>query len=304
MQHRIESNVTKPAIPVRVEHDIPAYLASDEALIHALSRYPARMVEVSRYDFRQSGSVAWTRGQRGNADAATVLDAVKTGQLRVVLRDLQTMHPGLWAEIRLALARLDPEFEINAENLLARLVISSATACTPCRFDTKNVLTFQLRGFQRMWVYPTDEAHLPQSEVEATAAGQASGRLPQNRVEDSAAWRFGVVPGEALSWPLHSPYYSENEEGLCVSVMVTYDTASSRFTNRLHLANNVLRQWGQEVARLDTMPRLQQRLLWLASFPLLAISSFDGAFRRSRKVTDLIPCAVEQDWKTDRSLVA
>jgi hypothetical protein len=304
MQHRIEENVTKPAIPVRVEHDIPAYLSSDEALVHILNRYPAELVDISRYDFGDNGNIVWTAGQRGHAAGETVLDAVKSGQLCLTLNDIETAHPGLWAEVRLAVAGLDPLFERKAGKMTGQLVISSSTARFPCRFGTANVVLFHLRGFQRVWVYPTDEIHLPQTSIEQTVAGETSGDLPRNRIEDSAAWRFGVVPGEALAWPLHAPHYSENEEGLCVSVMLTYETAASRFANGVHLANGVLRRWGHEIPRFEETPLLQRVFLRLAS---IAFSAF-GLARRdakpARQGVDTARCAIEQDWQIDRRSLA
>jgi hypothetical protein len=300
MQHRIEENVTKPAIPVRGEHDIPAYLSSDEALIHILNRYPAELLDISRYDFGESGRIVWTAGQRGHAAGETVLDAVRNGQLCIALNNIESAHPGLWAEIRLALASLDPQIERKSRKVTGQLVISSSTARFPCRFDTANVVLFHLRGFQRVWVYPTDETHLPQTKIETTVAGETPGDLPRNRIEDSAAWRFGVVPGEVLAWPLHAPHYSENEEGLCVSIIITYETAASRLANGAHLANGVLRRWGCKVPRLEETRLLQRVALRLAS---VAFSIF-GLVRRGAKpvtpVVDTARCAIEQDWQIDR----
>jgi hypothetical protein len=299
MQHRIEENVTKPAIPVRVEHDIPTYLSSDEALIHILNRYPAELIDISRYDFGESDKIVWTPGQRGHAAGETVLDAVRNGQLCVTLNNIENAHPGLWAEVRLAFAGLDPRFERKASKLTGRLVISSSTARFPCRFDTDNVVLFHLRGFQRVWVYPTDEIHLPQTKIETTLAG-ASSDLPRNRVEDNAAWRFGIVPGEALAWPLHAPHYSENEEGLCVSVIVTYETAASRVVNGVHLANSVRRRWGHKIPRLEETSNLQRIFLWLESFAFAPLGLVPRDAKAVRQVVDPARCAIEQDWQIDR----
>lgn len=304
MQHRIESNVTKPAIPVRVEHEIPAYLSSDEALVHTLNRYPAELLDITRYDFTGNGKMTLTPGQRGQAAGETVLDAVKTGQLCLTLNNVEIAHPGLWAEIRQACASLDPQFETKAHKVTARLIVSSATARFPCRFELANVVLFHLRGFQRVWVYPTDETHLPQTEIEKTVARQASGDLPHNRIEDNAAWRFGIVPGEALAWPLHAPHYSENEEGLCVSVIVSYETADSRFANRIHLANSVLRRFGRSIPRLDETPVFSRAVRWLASFAFSAAGLVQRDVKPAKHVLDTARCALEHDWRIDRRRLA
>jgi hypothetical protein len=305
MQRRIESKVTKPSAPARVEHDIPAYLASDEALIHILNRYPAELLDISRYDFGQNGRVSLTPGQRGHAAGETVLDAVKNGQLCITLNGIERAHPGLWAEIRMACADFGSPLEgVKARRLTGQLVISSSTARFPCRFDASNVVVFQLRGFQRFWIYPTDESHLPQIEVEKTVTGQASGELAHNRVEDNAAWRFGVIPGEALAWPLHAPHYIENEDGLCVSVIVTYETAASRATNDIHTANSVLRRWGREIPEMQKIPFLSRVLLRIAA---AAFTGLGLALRNAKpapRVPDIARAAIEQAWQIDRRSLA
>lgn len=42
--------------------------------------------------------------------------------------------------------------------------------------------------------------------------------LTYSRIMDGAAWRFDVVPGEAITWPLPAPHLVENQEALCVSL--------------------------------------------------------------------------------------
>ena len=305
MQRRIESNVTKPSAPARVEHDIPSYLASDEALIHILNRYPTELLDISRYDFGQNGRVTLTPGQRGRAAGETVLDAVKNGQLCITLNGIERIHPGLWGEIRMACGNFGPELEgVKARKLTAQLVISSSTARFPCRLDTSNVVIFHLRGFQRVWVYPTDETHLPQIEVEKTVTGQATGELPHNRIQDNAAWRFGVVPGEALAWPLHAPHYIENEEGLCVSVIVTYETVASRAANDIHIANSVLRRWNREIPKMQEIPFFSRIGLRVAAMAFTGLGLAMRDARPVRRVPDIARAAIEQDWQIDRRSLA
>ena len=47
MARLVESKVTKLEAPKAIEHNLPPYLASDEALIHALNRYPAGLVDTN-----------------------------------------------------------------------------------------------------------------------------------------------------------------------------------------------------------------------------------------------------------------
>lgn len=100
MAHPVESSVTTGDVltaPKAVEHGIPSYLASDEALIHILDRYPGVLFDINCYDFGGDAQVSRTTGTRDCTVGRTVLNAVKAGRLWVNLRFCEEVHPGLWA---------------------------------------------------------------------------------------------------------------------------------------------------------------------------------------------------------------
>lgn len=49
MTRTVESNMTGVTVPTVLDHEVPTYLASDEALIHLLDRYPAELFDINRY---------------------------------------------------------------------------------------------------------------------------------------------------------------------------------------------------------------------------------------------------------------
>jgi len=112
-------------------------------------------------------------------------------------------------------------------------------------------MLFHLRGVRRVWIYPKTEDFLPQEAAERIIIGESGNELPGVRAKDQEAWRFDIVPGEALAWPLHAPHRIENDEGVCVSVVVKFETADSAITNGALLANSVLRRWNWEVPDVD-----------------------------------------------------
>jgi len=306
MTHRVESIVTRTASPVRVEHDVPPYMSADDALVHILSRYPTELLEINRYDFGENGKVTLTPGKRGRAGGETVLDAVKNGQLCITLREIEKAHPGLWGEIHKAFAELAPQIGITrASKMTGQMILSSATARFPYHFDVANTAVFHLRGVRRVWVYPTSENFLAQDEAEKAIMGVSDGQLTHVRIGDNAAWRFDIVPGEALALPLHSPHRIENDEGLCVTVVVSYETADSRIANGAYAAIGVLRRWGAKVPRMEETPYPAKAALWLASLAFAAI----GLVKRTappspRRGPDMVRCAIEQEWQIDRRSLA
>ena len=264
MARLVESKVTKLEAPKAIEHNLPPYLASDEALIHALNRYPAGLVDTN-------GMVSLGFDETGHADGEGVLEAIKAGQLSVTLRNVHEAHPGLWAEALASFHRLAPTLGIRKPGkLTGQLVLSSAEAHAPYDFASTGVAVFHLRGVKRVWVYPVNEVSLPQATIEAVISGAASvPELAHTRLQDASAWRFDLVPGEALAMPLYAPHRIENQEDLCVTLVLTYETAESRITNGAHIANSVLRRKGRKIARIEKTPMIARSALSVAA----------GAFR-------------------------
>lgn len=271
MARTVESKMTGVAVPTALDHDVPLYLASDEALIHLLDRYPTHLFDINRYEFDAEGQVTLATGVRGEASGRAVLEAVKAGRLWVNLRSCEEAHPGLWAEIMQAFGQLQPGLGIpargpgSARKLTGQLILSSPAARVPFHFDAAGVVLFHLRGVKRVWVYPATQTFLPQADMEKVIMRTTTEELPYQRIMDGAAWRFDIVPGQALTWPLYAPHRIENQEGLCVSLSLDYQTWASRITTGAHRANGVLRRWGCTIRPMEKTGWLQRAMLWTAS---------------------------------------
>ncbi len=270
MTRTIESNMTGVAVPTAVDHDIPAYLTSDEALIHILDRYPEHIFDINRYEFDAEGQVSLTTGTRGDSSGRAVLDAIKAGKLWVNLRSCEDAHPGLWAEVMLAFGKLQPELGVaqkglkSARKMTGQLILSSPVTRVPFHFDAAGVVLFHLRGVKRIWVYPTTETFVPQEAMEKVIMRTTTEELPYQRIMDGQAYRFDIAPGQALTWPLYAPHRVENQEGLCVSLSMDYQTWASRITTGAHRANGVLRQRGWTIKPMAKTGWAERTLLWAA----------------------------------------
>lgn len=266
MTRTIESNMTGVAVPTALEHDIPAYLASDEALVHILDRYPEHLFDINRYEFDAEGQVSLTTGTRGNASGRAMLDAIKAGKLWVNLRSCEDAHPGLWAEVMLAFGKLQlPLGAAGARKMTGQLILSSPVTRAPFHFDAAGAVLFHLRGVKRVWVYPTTETFLPQEAMEKVIMRSTTEELPYQRIMDGQAYRFDIAPGQALTWPLYAPHRVENQEGLCVSLSMDYQTWASRITTGAHRANGVLRSRGWEIRPMAQTGWTHRTMLWVAS---------------------------------------
>jgi hypothetical protein len=290
MTHPVEKKVSSLNAPATLEHGVPGYLASDEALIHLLNRYPAELFDINHYAFDADGQVSLETGERGHADGATVLKAIKTGKLWVNLRDIEHAHPGLWAEIQMSFDKLGPQIGVKkARKMTGQLILSSPATRVPYHFDAAGVVLFHLRGVKRVWVYPATEDFLPQEAMEQVIMRTTTEELPYQRIMDGAAWRFDVVPGEALAWPLYAPHRVENQEGLCVSLSMDYQTWGSRITTGAHRANGVLRRWGHKIQPMQTTPWVKRAALWATSLVFQRLGLVKNNikdFKRSFDVAD------------------
>ena len=293
MTHPVESSVTARKGPKTAQHDIPHYLASDEALIHILERYPEELVDINCYDFDAEGQVSLTTGTRGRADARAVLAAIKAGRLWVNLRSCEIAHPGLWAEIqRWFQANANRLGATGARKMTGQLILSSPTARVPFHFDAAGVVLVHLRGVKRVWVYPNTEAFLPQDAIEKAMRRSTGDELPYERIMDGAAWRFDLVPGEALTWPLYAPHRVENQEGLCVSLSMDFQTRESRITTGAHRANGILRRLGWKIKPMQQTGWVTRTALWAAALAFTRLGLVKNNVRDFERSFDVADAAV------------
>lgn len=258
--------MTGVTVPTVLDHEVPTYLASDEALIHLLDRYPAELFDINRYTYDADGQVSLATGTRGEASGREVLEAIRAGELWVNLRSCEDAHPGLWAEVMQAFGKLQPELGAKgARKMTGQLILSSPTTRVPFHFDAAGVVLFHLRGVKRVWVYPTTEPFLPQAAMEKVIMCTTTEEMPYQRIMDGAAYRFDIAPGQALTWPLYAPYRIENQEGLCVSLSMDYQTWASRITTGAHRANGVLRSRGWAIKPMAQTGWAHRAALWAAS---------------------------------------
>ncbi|MEY2757496.1 MAG: hypothetical protein RIR33_1274 [Pseudomonadota bacterium] len=266
MTRRIEGLTTGPSIPTVVDHRLPAYFASDEALIDILERYPAELFDITHQEAGENLARPLAIESLEWADGRAALDAVKTGRLSIVLHACEEAHPGLWAEVMRSFANLPPWIGTrHAHAITGRLVISSPTVAVPYRFEADGAMLFHLRGVKRVWIYPQTDAFLPQDEMESAILHKATHDLRRTPHTDAEAYRFEIVPGQALAWQLHAPHRMENPEGLCVSLMANYQSLAGQITTGAHRANGVLRKRGWSIRPLAQTGWAHRTVLWSVS---------------------------------------
>ena len=253
-----------------IAHDLIAQgFAEDAALAALLDRYPADLFDINLYDYDDEGQVSLKTGARGRLDGGQLLEAIQQGRLWVNLRDVETGWPELWAAAMAEFAKVEAAYPgLKAVKNAGQLILSSPKARVPYHFDAAGVVLFHLRGRKRIFVYPGDEAHLPERSMEQVVARQTTEELPYRLTFEGDAQVVDLEPGQALTWPLYAPHRVENLDRFCVSLSMDFQTWPSRFRNGALYTNAVVRSRGGAPRQTDRMGQGELALRWAASLAL------------------------------------
>ena len=243
--------------------------ATDEALAEILHRYPAELVDINIFDYNDEGQLSLRPGARGDLSGDQLLVAIHTGRLWVNLRQAEKGCPDLWAAAMGEFRKIQATYPgMKAVTNAGALIISSPVVKVPYHFDPAGVVLFHLRGRKRLFVYPGDEAHLPEKAMEQVVARQTTEALPYTLAFEADAQVIDLEPGEALTWPLYAPHRVENLDKFCVSLSMDFQTWPSRMRNGSIYTNAVIRSWGGHPRFTEGMGTPELAARWAASLAL------------------------------------
>lgn len=243
--------------------------ATDEALAAILDRYPAELFDINLYDYDDDGQVSLRTGARGRLDGAELLAAIQQGRLWVNMREVETGWPELWAAAMAEFGKVQARYPgLRAVRNAGQLILSSPKARVPYHFDPAGVVLFHMRGRKRVYVYPGDEGHLPEKNMEQVVARQTTEELPYTLAFEQDAQVMDLEPGQALTWPIYAPHRVENLDRFCVSLSMDFQTWPSRFRNGALYTNAVLRSRGGRPRMTDRMAPPELAARWAASLAL------------------------------------
>ncbi len=258
--------------------------ASDEALAALLDRYPAELFDINLYDYDDEGQFSLRTGARGRLNGAELLAAIQQGRLWVNLRSVEAGWPELWAAAMDEFGRVQASYPgLRAVTSSGQLILSSPKARVPYHFDAAGVVLFHMRGRKRIFVYPGDEAHLAEVDMEQVVSRQTTEELPYVRAFEADAQVMDLEPGQALTWPFYAPHRVENLDRFCVSLSIEFQTWPTRFRNGALFTNAVLRSRGGRPRMTERMATPELAARWAASLALKragALKSRLAAFER------------------------
>ena len=267
------------------DHGLVARAFGDDAALAAvLDRYPAELIDINLYDYDEAGQVSLRTGARGRLSGAELLTAIQAGRLWVNLRGIESGWPELWDAALADFRRIQATYPgMRAVSQAGQLILSSPKARVPYHFDAAGVVLFHLRGRKRVFVYPGDEAHLPERCMEQVVARQTTEELPYDRAFEADARVLDLEPGQALIWPVYAPHRVENLDRFCVSLSMDFQTWPSRFRTGALYTNAVIRSRGGVPQSTEAMGLPELAARWVASLALRragALKSRLGDFER------------------------
>ena len=243
--------------------------ATDEALAAMLDRYPAELFDINLYDYDDEDQVSLRTGARGRLSGTELLAAIQQGRLWVNLREVERGWPELWDAAAVEFKRIEAAYPgMRAVSRSAQLILSSPKARVPYHFDAAGVVLFHMRGRKRLFVYPGDEAHLPERNMEQVVTRQTTEEIPYTRAFEADAQVMDLEPGDALTWPFYAPHRVENLDRFCVSLSTEFQTWPTRFRNGALYTHAVMRSRGGRPRTTDTLSTPGMAARWAASLAL------------------------------------
>jgi hypothetical protein len=215
-------------------------LFSDETLTTLLDNYPRQWLQCYTMGFDPENHQDWTPVHIADNTGAEILEALQRGRMWVNVINIDKYN-GEYAElIRQMYVTINDKCDhiTNAKSAFSALILSSPGVQVYCHIDADANMLWHLKGRKRVWVYPArDERFTPQTYIEEIIGQERHEDIPYERWFDDHAISHELQPGEAISWPQHSPHRVENVD-FNVSLTTSYGSAESRRQLSVHGANH------------------------------------------------------------------
>ena len=221
-----------------------------EALAALIENHPRSNYALVHTSRSGDGQRRWREGDIAGASGQRVIDTIAGGSMWLNLRDVGRLDRRYGDLLDAAYAELAghmPGFEASA--IAMGILISSPNAQVHYHCDLPGQALWQIHGRKRVYVYPPKAPYLEREALENIAYSGFEFKLDYRPEFDAAAEVFELEPGGMLTWPLNSPHRIENHDCVNISVTSEHWTAANRRSQKVLLANAVLRH------RLKLAPR-------------------------------------------------
>jgi hypothetical protein len=217
-------------------------LFTDDALAKLIDDFPRDEVTVCTMAPSPRPDVRWIAGDANGLDGAALVEAAKHGKLWVSPRSAMTKHPTYKRVFDQMMGDFAKATGLTVLNADAAVLISAANMGIFFHVDPAETMLWHVRGHKTILVYPPKEEIVTEQALEAILLKETLSDLPWRPEMEALAVPVELSPGQAVSWPIHSPHRVLNGDDLNVSVSIEYTTPRSMLTNGVFYTNGALRR--------------------------------------------------------------
>ncbi|TDH58463.1 hypothetical protein E2C06_32470 [Dankookia rubra] len=231
-------------VPVMLQHNLHHdELFSDTALERLFENIERRDYYVNTMNIASQDPRSRREGEIRDLSGAQVLEAVKNGQIWILLlrpHQAEPRYRQLLKNIYDEIAAKQRGFHSSFEKIT--VLISSPRIQVYYHCDIPGQTLWQVRGNKTVYVYPAEAPFLDRPTLENIALGKAHEiSLPYNASFDDHAMVFDLQPGQMLHWPLNAPHRISNGDSMNVSFTTEHFTPAIRRMYHVNCANGILR---------------------------------------------------------------
>lgn len=221
-------------------------LFTDEALAALLDRHDRSLVDVCTMGRDPAARSSWRDvGVCRHLPGHHLMEAVHQTRLWVQVREALNTDPVLRPVFNALfdqLKVLNPDWK--PLRAYGSVIIASPGAQVFLHSDVSETMMAQVRGTQRLLVYPPRQPWVSDEALERVLMSEDHGDLPYEPSWDAEAAIAEMGPGSFASWPLHAPHRIEMTGGISVTLALEVVTQTSLIRNGVLHANAVMRRAG------------------------------------------------------------
>ena len=234
--------------PFRIRNSLPGHPLFDPERIKRLLRtLPRERVEVRAVAVSEEGSGAYRRGPMlPDVDPVAAFERLEDTPTWMLLHDTwkhDDDYARLLADYLEELGDVFPDLAGGAFDVGCWMFLSSGRSVVHFHADPDQSFLNQVRGSKTVFVYPS--AVLPETTVERLLWTYDQGAVTYDAAYEPRRFEpVHLTPGDGVFLPLYAPHRVVNDDGVCVSWNVGFNTRRSRRRRNTHLVNVELRRMG------------------------------------------------------------
>jgi hypothetical protein len=238
-----------PTSPFRIANSLPDHpLFEPERIKRLLRALPRPRVEIRAVATSEEDSGAYRRGPMlDDVDPVAAFEGLEEKPTWMLLHDTwkhDADYAALLADYLDEAKDAFPDLaEGGAYDVGCWMFLSSGRSVVHFHADPDQSFLNQVRGSKTVVVYPSDV--LPQTTVERLLWTYDQGAVVYDPAYEARRFEpVHLTPGHSVFLPLYAPHRVVNDDGVCVSWNVGFNTRRSRRRGNVHLANVELRHLG------------------------------------------------------------